>query len=306
MSGITLAYNELKQLSIPDYAGAQTSIPVKVIFGGVEKEDRIPHFDHALVMNKTAFIPALAADPVIFDMRNYANFDLGMGRVKTRYVTDYNFAVLRAALQKRWMDSSPNTLRDFSILPVTLYSSLISEVVKRRLALDAGAQARVAVMAAYYYLCQFTNSDTVPEADLHKFADIIKRATYQDAGRVYEIIEDLPVIKSISEFCDITKEKAGAIQLKDQLNPVLLFTLVKNTWFGAAAERIICAGLEHPPTWIAVATSSLMEFGYQKSQIGILAQRYKKTDTATNMINSLMGLFGGRDDFKTMFETDNF
>ncbi len=169
---------------------------------------------------------------------------------------------------------------------------MIGECIARRFALDTAEQATISVLAAYFYAGLFTDDVSFEELEAVKLAGSISRVTNVPAEKIMTILQDLPVIANLVDFCEVCKTKTGSVALTG-LNVGVLIAIVGGNWFGTNARENIAVALEHVPTWIMIVAAALREATFKRSVVSKLAQRYDKGGAANNFVKSLDVLLGG-------------
>jgi hypothetical protein len=268
------------------YDGSVDRIPdtnIRSIVGGSALANNVPAFAHPLLVdidnNKLLFI----------DARSYGKIDINSNSFKVRNETEYNLLVTRAKLNEVWIKDNPLWLRDISYIPMSIFSSWISESISRRFALDPREQFNLAILAAIFYNSLFTDEAEITEHEKLRLINSISRSIHASTTDVMEIIDKVSVVNNVFEYCSHAEEISGSIRLKE-LNPGILYSILGNTWFGTNAKEMVAVALEHPPTWIAILISAFTERSFKNSQISKLTERSNYKRDGDNFVRAVSKL----------------
>jgi hypothetical protein len=268
------------------YDGSVYRIPdtnIRSITGGSALANNVPAFAHPLLVdidnNKLLFI----------DARSYGKIDINSDSFKVRNETEYNLLVTRAKLNEIWIKDNPLWLRDISYIPMSIFSSWISESIGRRFALDPREQFNLAILAAIFYNSLFTDEAEITEHEKLRLINSISRSIHASTTDVMEIIDKVSVVNNVFEYCSHAEEISGSIRLKE-LNPGILYSILGNTWFGTNAKEMVAVALEHPPTWIAILISAFTERSFKNSQISKLTERSNYKRDGDNFVRAVSKL----------------
>jgi hypothetical protein len=268
------------------------------ITGGNSVVDVVKYFYHPLLLTKQSptYGPKIA-----IDVRGFGKWDSASGSFYIRNMVEYKMMVMRACMNYFWLTRKPTVFRDMTALPIKLYTSMISETVKRTYSLDLGEQLRISVLAAYFYLGLFTASKEFSDAEKHKVISQIIAATSAPVQLIEELIEDLPIIDDILAFCEVCKQRVGSIRLDDFSYGILL-TAIGGVWYATNSQEIMPIALEHPPTWLMIVYSCVSEATFKRSALAQMAERQGRSGVAQAFTNSMNSLFGGEKALKEIFE----
>lgn len=271
---ICSSYNLNKTISAIEaalYEGSIKTIPntkINELVGGGALSNAVPTFTHPIYTK----IGDVKEESLFVDSRSFGSFDAVNQVFKIRNEIEYSAMVTRAKLNYVWVTESPSFLRDVSPVIMAVYASWISESIGRRFALDPREQFNLAVLAAIFYSSQFTDEHEVNEQQKLRLVNSISRAIRASATEIMEILDKVPYIKDINEFCSHAEEVSGSIRLKE-LNAGLMYSILGGTWFGTNSNEMVAVAIEHPPTWITILISAFSERTYRNSQIGKLTER---------------------------------
>lgn len=265
----------LEKIKIAKIKGMVEDTPVKeikLIGWNGPATDNIEFFLHPLYTEGTLYV----------DVRNYTrkSNDQSEGS-SVRNKPEYDWTMNRAVLNKIWLDARYSSLRDISALPAKLFSSLLSETISRKYALDPAEQIHIAVLSAFFYYGLFRSDHDIDELEHQRFVKNIHQATAVPANKVAELIADLAVIDNLVDFCKVIVQRTQSVQLQD-FNVGILVAIVGPTWFGTNARENISVGLEHPPTWIAICNACVNDATFKRSSLAKLTERLNKGPLGQN------------------------
>ena len=250
------------------------------LIGSGASSNDVPSFVH----------PLLIDDKFYIDVRSFGKYDQNQRDFIVRNKVDYDFMYLRAKLNSLWVGGHPEWLRDISPLPIAVFASWISESVGKRFALDPKEQFDLGILAAIFYISQFSDDVELTERDKLRVVNSVTRALRASTQDVLEIIDKVSVINNIFEFCSHAQEITGSVRLKD-FSPGLLTTLVGSTWYGPNAKEILAVAIEHPPTWISIMLTSIDERTFKNSQIArIITDRSTFKKLSDDFIRAITNL----------------
>lgn len=241
---------------------------VLLVEGGSPVVDQVPSFAHPLFINPRKEEQGY----VVVDVRYFGRFDKLANRFVNRNVVEYDLAHNRAKLTRIWSTEYPTVLQNVSDIPMAIYASWVSEAVSRKFQLEPREQLLFSILAAYFYCCLFMEDQQLSEQERIKISGRIARTLRTSAQNVLEVIEGLNVISGVKQFCEVAPGAVGSIRLQ-MLNPGLLYTLLKGTWFGVNAPEIIATAVEHPPTWLSIVMASFKDRSFKNTSITKIAER---------------------------------
>lgn len=267
-------------------------VTLMLLQGGNSAADVIPYFNHPIEVRSDINSSRGANYNYALDVRNFGKWYAPNQKFVIRNRPEFEWSIKRALLNHVWATGRPEILRDLSPVPASVYSSLISECVARRFVLDAAEQATIAVLACYFYYGLFTNDTEFDEFQKNKVVGSIARITRVPAEKVFSIVDDLPVLPSLEEFCDACREKTGSVSLND-FNIGVLIAVVAGNWFGTNARENLAVALEHVPSWVMIVSASLTEATYKRSVLAKISARYDKNNAGESMKRTLDLMLGG-------------
>lgn len=255
---------------------------IRAVQGGGSVVDNVPQFEHPMWIEGVDNVNYIA-----YDVRPFGKIDKFASEFQVRNSIEYDTATLRAKLNYIWMTESPNILRDISQLPVAVFSSWIAESVTRRFVLDPEEQLRLSILAAYHYQCLFTDAKELDANERNRMGSAISRAIGVAAEQVFDVIDDLPVLQNISDFCAHAQTVTQSVRLQE-LNSALLITLLGGTWFGHNHKEMVAVALEHPPTWLAILVACYQSRTFKNSQIAKIAENKNRSNAGQNYVRSVI------------------
>ena len=271
-----------------DLITSQNYQPV-FISGGMSSESNIPFFEHPLAIRNYKGKNFLCTD-IRASIRS--NGDNSPWEVNVRNQTEFDFAFHRTIINLAWLDNQINQIKLSLNFAGTVYAAWLSEAIGKRFALDPKDQIIVSIISHFFYQSLFYSEDKFEEDSLQKFAVHTIKATNAPSQLVFNIFDQIPRIKGIEDFCEALKTVTGNIRLND-LNHGLLITMIGTTWYSANSKELLAVALEHPPTWITIVQTALVERGYRNSLIAKIAERFGKQNKSSefmanfvNMVNS--------------------
>jgi hypothetical protein len=241
--------------------------------GGYSVSDAVPAFAHPLVF----MIEGVSGkhEHVAFDARPFGRFDTHQNTFILRNSIEHRLEQFRAKLNGIWITENPSLLRDISPLPMSIYASWISESIGRRFSLDPKEQMVLSILAAVLYNSNFESGGEVEldERNKLRLTNAITRSLRIQGQEVMNILDKVSVINSVTEFCRFASDITESIRLKE-LNPGLLFTILKGTWYGGVnPAELVAVATEHPPTWLAILMAAFSERSYKNSGITKITER---------------------------------
>lgn len=249
------------------------------INGQTQTDSEIPSFTHPIVVEYRDEI-YLCSD-VRLHVRPEADADRGMIRNRV----EWNFAKSRAVMSMKWITGSQTELLYGLAFGGTVFSILVSESLKQAFNLDFAEQTRITALSHLYYQSLFMKETKFDEEQRQKMASHTIKCTKIPSEIVLEVMESFEEIKGIDDFCSTLVKMMDNVRL-EKFDKAILYTLVRNSWFGANSKEIIPVALEHPPTWLAIVYAALSERSYKNSKISQIAERYGKRGIADEFSKS--------------------
>lgn len=282
-----------RQLSVLLKNTDQT-VMLYLLQGGNSSADVVPYFNHPFPVKGDQKDHHTGEANINFavDVRHFGKYNAPNETFVVRNRSEYMWNIRRALLNQLWRTERAEIFRDISTIPAAVYSSLISESIARRFALDPSEQAIIAVVACYYYHCLFSDEKEFDEFTLNKIVGTIARVTRVPADKVFSIVDGMRVLTSLDDLCQACREKTASIRLED-FNLGVLVAVCSGTWFGTNARENLAVGLEHVPTWLMIVMASLNDATFKRSVLSKIVVRYDKGGAGASFIKSMEVLMGG-------------
>lgn len=260
-----------------------------LVTGGNQASDVIPYFAHPYFYKKGE-----EGQTVTFvDVRNFGKWEPQQQTFRIRNYPEYQWNVYRAVLNHLFVTESAVAFRDISGLPVSVYSSLISETVARKYALDPAEQITVSIVASYFYYCLFTDDSEMEESQRNKMIGRIASITRIPAERIFTVLEGVGTIHGLENLCEVIRDKTGSIRLQE-FNVGVLLSIVSGNWYGTNARENMATALEHVPTWLMICYASVVENTFKKSVVAKLVERHAKGGQGVIFTRSMESLMDTR------------
>lgn len=192
--------------------------------------------------------------------------------------SEYSLTASRALLQEAWDARCYDDLRNISPLGISVFARWLPQLVTGPYGLDPSAQLDLSIITAYYYLCLFEPDTKVPLTERQKYISQVARAVNTNFDRVEQVLEGLPHLGTLVEYCKAVRERNITVRL-ERYEPAVVMSLVGGSWFGNKARELVAVALEHPPTWLALLYSAITDRGYYRTTLAkLLATSFNKND----------------------------
>jgi hypothetical protein len=232
--------------------------------------NEIPGFSHPMAVEVDGELR------VFVDLRGYGKWSRQSDsfQVRSGAAGDQRMAMSRGALNVVWLNKPVSIMRDVSPLTTRIFSSWLSEAITRRFGLDPREQLELAILAGLHYQYLFV-AEAPDQVQEMKMMATVSKACNCSADDVKRVMNMVPEgFGEIDAFCRSAQDVTGSVRLKD-FTPPVLYTALGGSWFAGAggAAELIAVALEHPPTWIVILYTALVERGYKNTSIAKLAER---------------------------------
>lgn len=195
--------------------------------------------------------------------------------VKAR--SEFAALLARAILQRCWSAGHYADIRNISILPLQLFQRWVSEVISRQFNLAPEVQAKMACLAAHYYICLF-RQDLDGDFNRSMHESTISRATNIGTGFVKEALDGVGYIGNLKEFADVVVARNWSVRL-NTFASALAIQMLAGSWIGQHTREMVAVGLEHPPTFSVLVYDAINDRGGRKTRLGdILHKAFDKGD----------------------------
>lgn len=275
-------YGLLNETSVKD-----SKLTPWFVVGAVSSEAEIPFFNHPLlveVQNKEEKLLCVDIRPFASYNLNHINDD---DAIRVRNRIGLNLEKLRLALNLIWLESRPSILREFSFVPMAIFSNWISESIARRFGLSPKDQMVIAIISCYYYYSLFTDHADISDDDKIRLTASIMKITRAPIALIEEVFTNINPMNSIKDFSKTIRVIVENVRLEN-FDEGVLTNLVISSWFGVEAKQLISVSLEHPPTWISLVYSAFTEKSFKNTAISKIAQRYLGSKGENDFVRSLV------------------
>lgn len=244
-------------------------------------DEMVPAFYHPIVS------AASGENLVYVDVRPYTKQDPRSLDNITTNQDGYDGAILRADLQEQWSDGNYAGLRNLR-LAGNVFPNWISENITKRLNLGPGEQWQISVLAAVFYYSLFLNEDSSDFGDKSIMIPLVARATGMKPALVQDIVEKVPHIECVNDFCEKVREVVNNVRLNN-LNTSTLYTMMAGTWYGNNAAETVAVALEHPPTWITLVYQAATSRTFYHSGLAKMLERGQYKREVRDFVIALRG-----------------
>jgi len=248
------------------YAGISGN--VLVLTGLKNSAVRVPPFTHPVV-----FEDAYKNKQIAIDARSCVAVRNNGGEViNPRNLPEFALLAYRAVTQKCWMAGNYNDIKNISPIIGGIYSRWISETITRQFQLAPDVQLKLAILSAFFYICQFIPKDAFdPKEDL-KHAAQVARYTGVSVDFAKNSLEGIGHIEDLKEFSDLVRSLKLSVRL-DKFDHAIMLTILTNYWLSNRDREMVAVALEYPPTFVTLVYQAIAERGYQKTRLADLILR---------------------------------
>ena len=256
----------------------------------VDGTPNIPLFAHPIVITNHANAKTVHHD-VVIDARDVTKIGYD-GDMKIVSLSEYNLQRARVILQSKWtMNIGAGALSaPVHNFPMRVFSRWIADALARRFNLDLDASVRVQALAGFMYMSMHNTTKEFPEYELVDIAMKVSRAVNIPTNIAAEVLNHPAYFSSVEEFCDELSQRVGSSRL-DGLNPVVIYGIIKGSWFGKNASELVSVAIEHPPTFDALIYAAASTSSLQRTILGTLVKgelRDREAMSFVEKINHLM------------------
>ena len=265
---------KLVKVDLGDYA---PKFDLRVIDGVSDDQKKVPSIQFPIMeegAHGQKFVPYV-------DIRPGGHVSNGGYNVTLNGATEFRVRLKLAILTYLWSNGQVEQLLKLSDLPIKVFSSFIASTIRNRFVLEIDQMFKIQCIAAWYYMCLFTDKTEILGHDRLTFYTRIIRTIGNHAitsSYIESLFSDVGVINNPKELCEVIVKLVPGPQLEN-LNIGTLYDCLKTACFigGPVAGRLYTyVGLEHPPTWIIIMLETMLNRGYNKTTIGSTLERYKK------------------------------
>ena len=180
-----------------------------------------------------------------------------------------------------WVGDGPQEILNLGHFQVQIFATWVSELFARRFALDAEQQVRISILAAFYYLCLFTDDK---EADLRRFIPIISKVCTTGTSFVIDTLRDVDHIQDLEALLDTIKTSLDTERL-DGVGIDVMITMLSGSWFGPNNAILVGIALEYPPMWNTLLYLSLTDQSVRANGIAKIALRKQRDSMAREYVS---------------------
>ena len=235
------------------------------------------------------FIHPLTVDGV--SVNNYKEIIVidGRGNVRFRPNTEeliltpeFYYQFYRAMLMLKGWGNNSSDLYSCGDLQIKIFSKLLGENIAKRLGLEITTKVTIEVIAAYYYMCLFSNVNDfdLSESNIIGMARQISRNVYLPVDKVLSIIDQLEYMPDLESFNEAIVKVTQSVRL-EKLKAGFIMTILGGIWFGSNNVEQVAVALEHPPTFNAMLYQVCMDKGYRKTLLAQLVDNSDKNNLLT-------------------------
>lgn len=237
--------------------------------GSVDYAIDVPSWGHPLVVD----------DKVFIDLRNHTKYDMRTRLVAASNPSEIKLATIRAQLTLALLRGSNVHLQTFSNLPISVFTSWLSEQIARRFSLDYATQYRLSILSGMYYYSMLVDKDVkFDESYIQQAAMTLSRSLNAKSEDVFALYDNLDSgFSDITDFCNKVATKLENVRLESFSVP-LLYTLIGGTWVGFNSREVAAVSLEHVPTFIAMLALATSDRGFNYASFTKLVQRKAKRE----------------------------
>jgi len=226
----------------------------------------------------------------LVDARDVTKVDYHLN-LKVTSQPEYNLIQARAILQTKWSTGFYAGLNSlpYHAFPMSIYADWISDALTRRFNLDLEASVRVKALAAFMYLSMHQRNKEMEDYDLIPIATKIAAVTNTPANIVSDVISVPLYLADIDDFCDAVSTRIQSSRLED-INPVVLYSIIKGSWFGKNSAELAAVAVEHPPTFDALVYAAGSVSSFQRTLLGGLVKQELRNRDALSFIQKINNL----------------
>ena len=218
---------------------------------------------------------------IIIDMRTSTRWDRTTAKPVISNRALFRRDMVRVLLESMWVGDGPQEILNLGHFQVQIFATWVSELFARRFALDAEQQVRISILAAFYYLCLFTDDK---EADLRRFVPIISKVTTTGAAFVIDTLRDIDHIQDLEALLDTIKTSLDTDRLEGVGIDVMI-TMLSGSWFGPNNAILVGIALEYPPMWNTLLYLSLTDQSVRANGIAKIALRKQRDSMAREYVS---------------------
>lgn len=233
--------------------------------------------------------PVFTDDTVVVDARGLIRVGRNTGDdFAIVQHTEFEFQTLRARLSWYALQHGGEDLASLGDLPLVVFARFVAENLVRRLGLGPEEQAKITMVAAFYYLCMF-RSEEIAEAEYNKFVGKIARITKLPGEWIFQHGTELRYMAGLEQFVEVLKVTVPGPRTQN-LSPAFIMAVLRGGWFGSNAPETMSVALEHAPTFLAMIVSCLQDRSYRKSGLGQMVLNNDRQDMGKQFLKNVSHL----------------
>lgn len=266
-----------QSLMLKSFENEDTKLNPVIIYGETVVEKDIIIFNQPYVNYKNNWLA--------LDLRKVVGIDSETKKFKIRNESEFRQIVTKYILSGMWFVDKQNSIYGLKFAHIA-FGEWLSSTISRKFGLDLSDQVKIKVLANAYYASMF--SDKLEDEDIDKLKIRLKDEII-NPGIIDENKEIILSVNSIDDFCKACYEITNNIRLQN-FDYNVLISVVNNNWFGLNAHENVLLALEHPPTWISIVYSSLLERSFKNSYITKIVEQKNKKGSGKDFINQVSAL----------------
>ncbi len=261
-------------LSNDELATCELSGNVQVVTGLKTGAVKIPQFTHPVV-----FEDAYKNKRIAIDGRTCVAVRGSSSEIAVpKNLPEYALLAYRAITQKCWMAGHYNDIRNVSPIIGGIYSRWVSETVARQFQLAPDVQLKLAILSAFFYICQFIPKDAFDPKEELKHAAQVARYVGVSVDFAQKELSGIGHINDLKEFADLVRSLNLSVRL-DKFDHAVMLTILTGYWLGNRDREMVAVALEYPPTFITLVYQAINERGYAKTRLAdMILRNYDKGD----------------------------
>lgn len=260
------------------------------VYALVEKNEHVSIFYHPIPLELPHRRPC-----IVYDARMYAsaitveNTPNGKTGKITGVNESLNLLQITAVLMGIWRET-PNQVINVSDVPMTVYGSLLTETLSRRLGLDPAAQLTVmAAFQLFYATRGFKSLSRIEEADKTLLMTSLSKRLGVTPD-TFSVVLDAAEEGDFENFAGIVRliRRMNLSPRLEKISPADIFGMVMNSWVGQGNPReTMMLAIEFPPVFVAITYIMARSTFYQKLPIGQIIKRINRGNNLKNFTQQL-------------------
>ena len=261
-------------LSNDELATCELSGNVQVVTGLKTGGVKIPQFTHPVVFEDAYKNKRIAVDGRTCVAVRGSSSEIAV----PKNLPEYALLAYRAITQKCWMAGHYNDIRNVSPIIGGIYSRWVSETVARQFQLAPDVQLKLAILSAFFYICQFIPKDAFDPKEELKHAAQVARYVGVSVDFAQKELSGIGHINDLKEFADLVRSLNLSVRL-DKFDHAVMLTILTGYWLGNRDREMVAVALEYPPTFITLVYQAINERGYAKTRLAdMILRNYDKGD----------------------------